>query len=220
MKNRMSWSATSAVLPEALGYDILWMLVDWRDLSITLVAMGIYDRDYMKDSKGKSNASGREDVIALSVVVTMLAKLLVVFVAVFFCLRFLPSIWIKLAASVAVFYFGWRWIAWAKNTKSSASANVISSRRVTGSEGVQKQLSEIKRYEAAVDRSAKLDRNAVRLLVAYDAAGEFGKAKTLIQRLDGEEFPESVAEELETLAKNYFPVKLKTTETGVRFELA
>ncbi len=181
--------------------------------------MGINDRDYMKHSKGKSNAPGQDDVVDLNVLLIALGKLVVVFVAMIFCLRILPLIWIKLAAVVVVGYFGWRWISGMKIVKPAASTDAISSKRKTSSAGRRRQLSTIKRYEAAVDRSAKPDQNVVRLLVAYDAAGEFGKAKALIQRLDGEEFTESVAKELAALAKNYFPIKLETTETGVCFQL-
>jgi hypothetical protein len=54
-----------------------------------------------------------------------------------------------------------------------------------------------------------------------DAAGEFGKAKTLIQQLDGEVFNEEVAEELRVLAANDFAIELEPSGEGVvRFKLA
>ncbi len=107
-----------------------------------------------------------------------------------------------------------------KKTKPVALINAKIPESRSEDDGRRKQRSTIERYEAAVDRAVRPDQNVVRLLVAYDAAGEFGKAKTLIQRLDGEEFSESVAKELSALAGNYFPIELETTDTGVRFKLA
>ena len=189
------------------------MLVFPTTVPIKLVAMGINDRDYMKDSKGKS------DAIDLGAILIALAKLVVVFLGMIICLR-LPFIWIKLPAAIGVAYLGWRWISGVKKALPAASTDAYISESGSGDAGRQKQQSTIIRYEAAMGRSARPDQNAVRLLVAYDAAGEFGKVKTLIQRLDGEEFSEPVAKELAVLAGNYFPIELETTESGVRFKLA
>jgi hypothetical protein len=173
----------------------------------------------MRDSKRKSNVSSQDDVIDLNAILIVVAKLVVVLLGMIICLR-LPFIWIKLPAAAGVAYLGWRWISGVKKPKPVASPHANSFESGRKGAGRQKQQSTIERYEAAFDRAAKPDQNVVRLLVAYDAAGEFGKVKTLIQRLDGEEFSEPVAKELSVLAGNYFPIELETTETGVRFKLA
>lgn len=56
-------------------------------------------------------------------------------------------------------------------------------------------------------------------LIALDAADKFGKAKTFIQQLDGQEFPTEVGEALAVLAKNHSPFRLDDTEEGVKFFL-
>jgi hypothetical protein len=56
-------------------------------------------------------------------------------------------------------------------------------------------------------------------LIALGAADKFGKAKTLIQQLDGKEFPTEVGGALTVLAKNYFPFRLDDTDKGVKFFL-
>ncbi len=71
----------------------------------------------------------------------------------------------------------------------------------------------------SVESSEDQGREVIQVLIAHDAAGEFGKAKTLIQELDGEEFPQEVGEELAVVVGNYFPIQLEPTESGVRFTL-
>ena len=183
--------------------------------------MGIDDRDYMRDPKGRSRGSAQADVIDLNIIPALLGKLAVVFLALLICLR-LPFVWFKLAAVIGVAWLGWRWISGGTRTKAKplASSDTPGSTSEPDNARRQTQRSKIELCEAAVARATRPDQNVVRLLVAYDAAGEFGKAKTLIQGLDGEEFAEPVAEELAALAGNYFPIELEPTATGVRFKLA
>ena len=184
--------------------------------------MGIHDRDYMKDGKGKSNASGQDHVIRLSEVLIALAKLGVLFVLLILSLRF-PLIWIKIPLAMAVLFFGWRWLFRSEKKQGQGTAASIDSKlpeKSVPAERINPRRSNLEAYEAAVGRASKPDHNVVRLLIAYDAAGEFGKAKALIQRMDGQEFSASVGEEFRALAKNYFPIELEPTEAGVRFRLA
>jgi len=164
--------------------------------------MGIHDRDYRKDS----GSQGKVDVINLNEIFCTVGKLVLVFVALILCLRF-PLLWIKIPLAVAILYFGWRWIFRASKKTKIRSAADQKGRPPTvtvRSETIQTEI----------------DQDFVQRLVAFDAAGEFGKAKTLIQQLDGHAFPEPVAEELAVLARNYFPIELEPTGDGVRFKLA
>lgn len=165
--------------------------------------MGTHDRDYMKDSN-------KDDVFNLNEIFFLLVKLVVVFVFFVLSLRF-PVVWIKFPLAIAVLVFGWRWIFRAKKKKKVSSAR----------SGGSRQPRTVPAGAALGAGAAKAqDHFVVKTLIAFDAAGEFGKAKTLIQQLDGEEFSEMVGKELAVVAGNYFPIELEPTENGVRFKLA
>tara|TARA_B110000305_G_C19354000_1_gene595778 strand:- start:693 stop:1172 length:480 start_codon:yes stop_codon:yes gene_type:complete len=156
--------------------------------------------------------SNKDDVINLNEIFILLAKGLAIFILLMISLR-IPVLWIKIPLTFAVLILGWRWMFRAKKK--------VASSKTSGA-------SQVKRLAASsasvvVDETEKAgaeDGDAVRALVALDAAGEFGKAKSLIQQLNGEEFSESVGKELVVVAANYFPVELEPTENGVRFKLA
>ena len=175
----------------------------------TDATMEIKDRDYMRDSEGKG------DVVKLSDILIILMKLVVLFVAFILCLR-IPSLWIKIPLVIGVFYGGWRWIFGAKTKKTGQSTRSTQSVEDAAVESPEDHQSTI---QAGAGHTPKPDLNAVRLLTAFDAAGEYGKAKALIQQLDGKEFPELVGKEFASVAGNYFPIKLKPTKYGVRFFL-
>jgi len=168
--------------------------------------MGIHDRDYMKDSN-------KDDVVNLNEIFVLLAKLLVVFVLLLVCLRF-PVLWIKIPLAIAILVLGWRWMFRAKKKKvRSTRSPKVSRAKSVGSASDSNSAKN-------GDKAGSDDGEVVRTLIAYDAAGEFGKAKSLIQQLNGEEFPEEVGKELVVVAANYFPVELEPSENGVRFKLA
>ena len=126
------------------------------------------------------------------------------------CLRF-PILWIKIPLAIAVLVFGWRWIFRAKKKKA----------KVSSSRPRKKSVARVGSAAATESGTAKGSGNeVVKSLIALDAAGEFGKVKTLIQQLDGEEFSEEVGKELAVVAGNYFPIELEPTGTGVLFKLA
>lgn len=164
--------------------------------------------------KGPKDKTDQEDIINLNDILFKLLKLAVVLFALLLSFRF-PVIWIKIPLAVAVLFFGWRWIF---KTKKNPRNRIP--RSGTSTTGSRKPMSAIERYKAAASQPDAPDHNSVQLLIAYDAAGEFGKAKTLIQSLDGRIFSESVAYELAILAGNYFPVELEPAEDGLRFKLA
>ncbi|MEC5128605.1 hypothetical protein VSU19_17725 [Verrucomicrobiales bacterium BCK34] len=166
--------------------------------------MGTENRDKRKDSSG-------DDVINLNEVFALLAKLMVVFVLLVVSLRF-PLVWIKFPLSFVILALGWRWIFRGKKEQKVSAGRSTVSRKVTVMEPSGGGLSGVKTVKAQ-------DHETVRALIALDAAGEFGKAKTLIQRLDGEEFSGPVGKELAVVAGNYFPIELEPTENGVRFKL-
>lgn len=187
-------------------------------LSISVDVMGLNDRDYMSSSRRKSRASG-DDIIDVKALFSIAAKFIVILIALIFALRF-PLLWVKIPLPIAILYFGWRWIS--KSVEKQRMVQKVETRRpgkLAQSPAPTSPLDTIERFEAAADGPPNPDQNAIRLLVAYDAAGEFGRAKALIQHYDGEEFPEAVAEEFAVLAKNYFPVELEPTENGARFKL-
>ncbi|MDF1740564.1 MAG: hypothetical protein P1U86_15490 [Verrucomicrobiales bacterium] len=163
-------------------------------------------------NRGKRRDSSQDDVINLNEVIALLAKLVVVFVLLVVSLRF-PLVWIKFPLSFVILAFGWRWIFRAKKKQKVSTSRPGVPREVTVMEVGGGGLSGVKTVKAQ-------DHETVRKLIALDAAGEFGKAKTLIQRLDGEEFSGPVGRELATVAGNYFPIELEPTENGVRFKLA
>lgn len=160
--------------------------------------MGIHDHDYMKDSN-------QDDVFNLNEILLLLVKLVVVFVLFVVSLRF-PVVWIKFPLAFVVLVYGWRWIFKAKKDSSSRSS-------ASGS------VKQIENRQAGAEPRGGLDQEAIRTLIAYDAAGEFGKAKALIQQLNGDEFSEPMGKELAAVAGNYFPIELEPTEKGVRFKL-
>ena len=138
------------------------------------------------------------EVVQLNDVLYVIVKLLALLLLLFMSLR-VPVVWIKIPMAAALVYFAWRWFFRAK--KKNEPAN---SPDRTESSSLRK--ARIERLEAAVSRSSKPGQNVVRLLVAYDAAGEFGQAKKLIKSMDSKEFPEYLAEEFAVLARNYFPL--------------
>ncbi len=167
--------------------------------------MGRQDRDKRKDSN-------QDDVINLNEIFALLAKLVFVFALLVVSLRF-PLLWIKFPLSFVILFYGWRWIFRAKKQRNVSATRSRAPREVTvilpGNGGV-----------SGVRTVKAQDHETVRALIAFDAAGEFGKAKTLIQGLNGEEFSEPVGKELAAVAGNYFPIELEPTENGVRFKLA
>ena len=158
--------------------------------------MGLDDRDYMKDDS--------DDVVNLNEILVAGFKLIAILALLLILLR-IPPIWIKLPLMIAVLFVGWRWIARPSRKKPVARKRKAPARekpvptRSSAANRPQEELSPVKK------------------LIALDAAGEFGKAKTFIQQLDGQEFPTEIGEELAVLAKNYFPVRLDETEEGVKF---
>lgn len=162
--------------------------------------MGLDDRDYMKQSD-------EEEVIQLKDIIFGVAKLVLVFIFFIFSLRF-PILWIKIPLALAILFLGWRWIVrgWNKGLKNTTSA--------TPSRPSQPRYLDTGSQEPNRD-----EEDVIKRLIAHDAAGEFGKAKTLIQSLDGRIFPEAEARELAVIARNYFPVILEETENGYRFGL-
>ncbi len=176
----------------------------------------------MKEPKRNSNSTGQDDVIHLGEILIKVVKMAAIFFLLIVSLRF-PLLWVKIPLLVAVLFFGWRWLFSVK--KKPKNAAISTSPRLPD-RGFQAELynparAKLEYYEAAVGRAAKPDhQDVIQLLGAYDAAGEFGKAKALILRLNGQEFSPSEGEELRVLAKNYFPIELVPTEEGVRFTLA
>lgn len=156
--------------------------------------MGLDDRDYMKDAD--------DDVVNLGALVVTAAKVVVILIACFFWIRF-PVLWVKIPVIAAILFLGWRWIFRSKK------------KRVPMSRPGKPVL---ERSQPALESVST--RDPIRMLIALDAAGEFGKAKTLIQQMDGEELSREDGEELAILARNYFPIELVPTEHGVRFRLA
>ncbi len=167
--------------------------------------MGTQNRDHKK-------GSNEDDVINLNEIIGLLLKLVVVFALLVVSLRF-PLVWIKFPLSFVVLAFGWRWIFRAKKRRRVSSPRPGAPRQPTVIPAVGVEVTETGGVKTQ-------GHEAVRALIAFDAAGEFGRAKTLIQRLDGEEFSEPVGKELAVVAGNYFPVELEPTENGVRFKLA
>lgn len=175
--------------------------------------MGINDWDYMKKDGGK------DDVINLRELVIVLLKLAVVFVAVILSFRF-PLLWIKIPLVICVLYGGWRWIFKAKKKKTVSSSPPKAPAKPVQAKVVSSRRLNLEQLEAEAGNPPKPDQSSIRLLIAYDAAGEFGQAKALIQHFNGKEFTEPVVEEFAVLARNYFPIELEPTESGVRFKLA
>ena len=152
--------------------------------------MRINDRDDIKDSG--------DDIINLTDLIVMALKSEVIFIGLLFCLRF-PLIWVKIPLAIGLLFIGWRWIFRAKKSAQQAPP--------------------LRSAPANRNTDSRRDRSIIQALIAHDAAGEFGKAKTMIQQLDGKEFPEVEAKELLTIAGNYFPVALEPTANGYRFKL-
>ncbi|MGY8640402.1 MAG: hypothetical protein ACKVJU_04810 [Verrucomicrobiales bacterium] len=175
--------------------------------------MGINDRDYMKKDEGQG------DVINVGELVIVLLKLAVVFVAVILSLRF-PLLWIKIPLVIGVLFGGWRWIFNTKKKKTVSSTPPKEPEKLVQAKVVSSRRANLEQLEAEAGNPPKPDQSSIRLLIAYDAAGEFGQAKALIQHFNGKEFPEPVVEEFAVLARNYFPIELEPTESGVRFKLA
>ena len=176
----------------------------------------------MKEPQRKSNSSGQDDVINLGEVLIKAAKMAAIFFLLVVSLRF-PLIWVKIPLAAAVLFFGWRWMFRGKKKPKSAVISTcprLPDKRFPG-EFYNPTRAKLEAYEAAVGQVANPDHHdLIQLLIAYDAAGEFGKAKALILRLNGQEFSTSEGEELRVLAKNYFPIEMVPTEEGVRFTLA
>jgi len=152
--------------------------------------------------------SNEDDVFNLNEILLLLGKLVLVFVVFVLSLRF-PVVWIKFPLAFVVLVYGWCWIFRAKKKKP------LSSNRSSASVKVK----QIEARQIGAEQTVGLDQDAVLALIAYDAAGEFGKAKALIQQLNGEEFSEPIGKKLAAVAGNYFPVELEPTENGVRFKL-
>lgn len=161
-------------------------------------SMALDDRDYMKDNS--------DDVINLNEIIPAGLKLIAVLVLLVLCMR-IPPLFVKIPLMLAIMYLGWRWITRPSRLKRNAAKR---RRRVA-----RKTISSGPTETPATEEN----RNPVKMLIALDAAGEFGKAKTYIQQLDGQEFSPDEGKELAVLAKNYFPVRLEETEKGVRFYL-
>ena len=175
--------------------------------------MGLQDRDYMKSGSTGSPKPGSDDSIEIKKVAALLGKLFVLFVAIFLSLRF-PMVGVKIALVAVTLYLGWLWIfrTGRKKTKqpeqSGQSANTAECDHSSNTDS------------APAIESKQPGREEIRQLIAWDASGEFGKVKSLIQSLDGEVFPDDVAEELALLARNYFPIHLEPEQNGTRFVLA
>lgn len=174
--------------------------------------MGIDDHNPLKDPSHNSDSGER--VMNLNEIVVIVARVTVLLFLLFIALR-MPPVWLKIGGSIAVLALGWRWLL--KSTKRTV--NLTPFEEGKRAEERQDYRSAIEYYEKALGGTLKPNPIAVRLLVCYDAAGEVGRAKTMIQQIDGSEFPESVAEELETLAANYFPITMEKTQNGVRLNL-
>lgn len=159
-------------------------------------AMGVNDRDYMKDDGGSG-------VLNVNTLVKRLIKTGVFLVVLLLCLR-IPVLWIKIPLSCAALFFGIRWIL-----KPEV-------KRVRKVPRTSKKMPASPKQGALSDHS---DKSVVEKLISLDAAGEFGQAKSLIQQLDGQEFSKSEGEELAVIAGNYFPVQLEPSAAGVRFML-
>ncbi len=166
----------------------------------------------MKDSN--------DDVFHLSDILIALGKIVLTMVALMLCMRF-PVIWIKIPLMVAVLYFCWRWLFKpAKKKPVQVEESLQRPKEIEPPKPSRKKRQPfVVKQDGRAGQAPKPDSTAVRQLIAYDAAGEFGQAKALIQYLNGKVFPEPDGKEFAVLAGNYFPVKLEPADDGVRFVL-
>jgi len=188
------------------------------------------EQEHKRESKSKATpgkAPDTEEVINLADVIIILAKVALILGGLFFCLRF-PVIWIKLPAMITILSLGLWWLIKPKKLKPEklkksplkalpGDENHYQAGRKA--EAAKNYEEAIFHYERAVGNPVRPGYQSVRLLAVYHAAGQYGRAKGLIQRLVGGDFPESVADELESLAANYFPVRMERTRNGSRLTL-
>lgn len=163
---------------------------------------------------GDKTSEEDEVVVNLNHLAISAGKFLVLLIALALCMR-IPLIWLKIPVAVGAIYLGWNWI-WRSAKLINSSSPLSKGKKA---EFRQDYQAAIKFYEKAAGRPPRPGYNSVRLLVAYDKAGEFGRAKALIQHFDGKEFPESEEDELRAVVSNYFPVELQRSLNGVRMKL-
>jgi hypothetical protein len=121
--------------------------------------------------------------------------------------RRIPPIWTKLPLMVSVLLAGLRWITRLYRKKPAARKQKAPTRQKS-----------VPAHTSAAARP-KEELSPAKKLITLDAADKFGKAKTFIQQLNGQEFSTEVGEALPVLAKNYFPFRLDDTDKGVKFFL-
>ncbi len=188
--------------------------------------MGLYDRDYMKDqnaAKGNRKNQDASPTFVITAAVAVRFLLCIIAIIVFFRL---PIIWwVKFPAIVGICIAGWKWILKTQRApgKQASQENSPTStdhfKEGRAAEAAKDFERAVRHYEIAAGKPLKPNHESVRLLAAYDAAGKLGLAKSLLQELDGRKFPDSAADELESLAEKYFPVQIKKTPGGAQLLL-
>ncbi len=163
--------------------------------------------------------SGKNDVINLNELAVAFLKLIGVGILLLLCVRFCPFVWGKLILAVLVLIFGLRWVFRSVGKGKKPASRRQAPPRAQVNRATPKAQSPASRQRSASVVAADDDEDVIQRLIAFDAKGEFGKAKTLIQSLDGKKFSQAEAERLEVLAKNYFPVAIEPTGEDYLFKL-
>jgi len=180
--------------------------------------MGLHDRDYIHDDHGKSSSRGKnkEQQPLLIISSALILRSLFSLVTIILCLR-LPLIpWIKFPLLIVILIASWRWIRQTQTVTRIKPNAVDHFKEGRAAEAIKDFEEAIRHYEIAVGDPPEPTHMTVRLLAAYDGAGRLGQAKTLLQKMNGRKFPESAADELESIASNYFPIKIKRTPGGAQ----
>ncbi|MEM0969187.1 MAG: hypothetical protein AAGJ31_07555 [Verrucomicrobiota bacterium] len=142
-------------------------------------------------------------------------RLFVAFFLSLLALRIPGPLFLKLGVALLILSLGWRWIS--RSHERSSRSNRY--RDGLAEESRRNYSAAIEHYQVAMQETSRINHIAVRLLACLHAAGEVGKAKALIEKMDGHEIPDSVAGELEDLVAHYYPAQLQRTPNGHRLKL-
>ncbi|MEM7383415.1 MAG: tetratricopeptide repeat protein [Verrucomicrobiota bacterium] len=170
--------------------------------------MGINDPDNIRKPETPRLVSAHN-------VIGFLWKMLVVLLGMILCLRVPGPVILKLGLAALALLLGLLWIGRGfqrqRSGDATESATVRRGRQFENRKDYEKAIAQ---YEEAAKREPRVTSVLVRLLAAYDAAGEAGKARTLVSQLDGRLFQSSEVAELREIAGKYWMVDFEEARGG------
>ncbi len=175
---------------------------------VCFLAMGIYERDYMREAPSPQGGRQAGPVVARIAVILFSAVLVVA------CFRMPLPLYVKLPVLIGL-GFGIRYL-WSVPRSMEGTSYL---RKGALAERARDHARAAYFYELALRRLPGDSTVLLRLLSAYHFSDRVHKARELIRKIDGKVFRERELEELEFLLSKYGSVSLERAGSGSRVRL-